>query len=79
MIDRIKIGQKMRFVPAFCACEHNLKTPPKEAQEVVGEVVFVNRNRGKQHFIVEYDLNGTKLREGFCFADFRNVVHPVNG
>lgn len=75
----VKIGQKMRFVPAFCACEFKLKIPPKEAQEVVDEVVFVNRKRGRQYFLVEYDLNGTMLREGFCFADFRKVVHPVNG
>ncbi len=71
----VKIGQKMRFIPAFCSYEKQSKYPPKEDRYVVGEVIFINRNRGKQYFLVEYDLNGTKLREGFCFADFGKVVH----
>ena len=79
MIDRIKIGQKMRFIPAFCAYGKQSVHPPREEQYAVGEVVFINRRRGKQYFIVEYELNGTTLREGFCFADFRKVVNPVNG
>lgn len=69
----VKIGQIMRFVPAFCACEYKLKVPPKEAQTVVGEVVFVNPRN--QFFVTEYDLNGVKLWEGFKFCDIGKAVH----
>jgi hypothetical protein len=67
----------MRFIPAFCAYAKQSSVPPQDEQYVVGEVIFINRNRGKQYFLVEYDLNGTKLREGFCFADVGKAVHPL--
>lgn len=70
----VKIRQKMRFIPTFCAYAKQSSVPPQDEQYVVGEVVFINRRR---YFLVEYDLNGTKLREGFCFADVGKAVHPL--
>lgn len=70
----VKVGQKVRYVPRFLE-EEKYSPNGQKPVPVIGTVIFANPDN--EFFLTEYDMNGTKLREGFKFSDIGRAVHLI--
>lgn len=67
----INEGDKVRFVPGTIKCG-NYTDDEKLEETVTGTVIYINHEH--RYFTAEYEINKSKYKESFKFADLGQAV-----